>query len=1524
MAAVLEEGDSSFYCELCDKQYVRHQQYDNHINSHDHHHKQRLKELKQREFYRALACRTQRRRREERREERALRRLRKHEERRTGECAPGSGPMFRSTTVAVEPANQTRPQFVQNWGDVHNSSASLGTKPQNPLIQPFLPLDPALETRLLGDTPWAFDPMDSNSTATPAAEPRVLNETQMDYNDLTANNTISTKNSHFNKIPWAHNYSSHLITPDNIPTTATNTATNGSILNKTTAPDINRAACGPNVQSMRSRVRPVSFSLPKRSCVLLHQSAAVFIQAGRGSGSSGKQEGATAQERVKDLGEKVADQQLRSPVSADVDVAGAGRLDTGNQCSVDLKTAIQHSEAGANMSTERGTGGLPGTGARASLCNRNVVRIEGSVISGNGAQLSLRNNNGTGAQVGSESGTGAHLYLNSGTPGQISDSVSTVVAKDSVRRDSEADTHDDEITPTPESKDLLCPATNQPEKTTPGVLNETKESLILTHPKESNSSPSNAPKESTLLPPNRPKEPFCPVLSRDGSRVFLWPSEMVSYTKTSPSISFSINPLLYDFRAHNRAKEGGEEKKGGLEEGRERIKRSVIKQPGCQQRQEVMEGGREVKIDEREEEDEGGQAGNPMELVAHCGGGDAPPDRCGCRDESASKFVPVSAECRFAPTPGLQKPGGRRRGKRRGGVRRGMRKRGRRKRGEETDRKDTGRRIISSVSENQMLEGRGDERLRREGAEKEERREKAPLSNLAAHRLVGGREKRMRGEERGISADQTERERAGRNDEKRGELLSNLPVNRCNRCNQLCLQVNREARQHQSQQSASGWGRGLRKLLCRGAACNSVISPVPGSVTETPCCPAITPDPAQNDGETGEMHKNTQAGKQDGQRDEGQRNPRKTEIRAVQEKACNLVISGDSFPRREAPIRLVPAPRGEAACDPAISLVPAPFRGTAGGQRQTIPAGHGRAASGSTPRCSARQAEAQPRIGSARADTTLAGHAITKQVVSEGAAAANKRKTDSFEAGETPRKKRKRGRRQTRRVACALRQEGACVGLTPDLGVDEVLTKPKANKPGTLLDSCMCSPEENTDCHFLCRTKLSLCHKTNNSSEGTFSCNATDKPNNYSGCHDSKGDNSNASVSEGKRKCWTEKPFSDCHTPSNPDQCEEKCNRDEKHEDSTGDNHKLSRSETDKDEDRPPDHLDKLGSADRSDGPTCDTVDTPVDLFTCSAADDVHADHCQCENRQPHSESPSAHKDQTGDLCAQTAAQSSERSDGKTDDARHKCDHDQANIKSKVSEEGETKPQRHIRHESNHSDSIDSKSCSGIDQGHGDGCGDVDGGQRDCLNSNHVADCNRCADVVVVVDGNGAGVALVERGDAERERREEEERQAERKKLKEKRAEWEKEWVRRKEREDRERRKEVEFEHLYAEKRPRFSHALPAQCIPLHASLLLPPSSSSSFSFRHTIIQHLSLLPHPSHLPMHSYPHLLPSFSPLAPPPPPPPPPLHPSFYSSSPIPFLDASGPYPLATAFHPMQSHHPSLYPPPHPAVLPLQVLF
>eukprot|EP00062_Callorhinchus_milii_P020438 gi/632976090/ref/XP_007904600.1/ PREDICTED: G patch domain-containing protein 8-like [Callorhinchus milii] len=101
IAKALEDLKANFYCELCDKQYHKHQEFDNHINSYDHAHKQRLKELKQREFARNVASRS---RKDEKKQEKALRRLHQLAElRRASECsASGSGPMFKPTTVAVE------------------------------------------------------------------------------------------------------------------------------------------------------------------------------------------------------------------------------------------------------------------------------------------------------------------------------------------------------------------------------------------------------------------------------------------------------------------------------------------------------------------------------------------------------------------------------------------------------------------------------------------------------------------------------------------------------------------------------------------------------------------------------------------------------------------------------------------------------------------------------------------------------------------------------------------------------------------------------------------------------------------------------------------------------------------------------------------------------------------------------------------------------------------------------------------------------------------------------------------------------------------------------------------------------------------------------------------------------------------------------------------------------------------------------------------------------------------------------
>uniref|UniRef100_A0A7M4F407 Zinc finger protein 804B n=1 Tax=Crocodylus porosus TaxID=8502 RepID=A0A7M4F407_CROPO len=83
-AKALEDVKANFYCELCDKQYLKHQEFDNHINSYDHAHKQRLKDLKQREFARNVASKSWK---DEKKQEKALKRLHQLAElRKQSEC----------------------------------------------------------------------------------------------------------------------------------------------------------------------------------------------------------------------------------------------------------------------------------------------------------------------------------------------------------------------------------------------------------------------------------------------------------------------------------------------------------------------------------------------------------------------------------------------------------------------------------------------------------------------------------------------------------------------------------------------------------------------------------------------------------------------------------------------------------------------------------------------------------------------------------------------------------------------------------------------------------------------------------------------------------------------------------------------------------------------------------------------------------------------------------------------------------------------------------------------------------------------------------------------------------------------------------------------------------------------------------------------------------------------------------------------------------------------------------------------
>ncbi|KAM4705165.1 zinc finger protein 804B [Rhinophrynus dorsalis] len=94
IANALEDLKANFYCELCDKQYHKHQEFDNHINSYDHAHKQRLKELKQREFARNVASKSWK---DEKKQEKALKRLHQLAElRKQPDCVSDEGPIFKT------------------------------------------------------------------------------------------------------------------------------------------------------------------------------------------------------------------------------------------------------------------------------------------------------------------------------------------------------------------------------------------------------------------------------------------------------------------------------------------------------------------------------------------------------------------------------------------------------------------------------------------------------------------------------------------------------------------------------------------------------------------------------------------------------------------------------------------------------------------------------------------------------------------------------------------------------------------------------------------------------------------------------------------------------------------------------------------------------------------------------------------------------------------------------------------------------------------------------------------------------------------------------------------------------------------------------------------------------------------------------------------------------------------------------------------------------------------------------------
>ncbi|KAA0703340.1 Zinc finger protein 804B [Triplophysa tibetana] len=117
---------ANFYCELCDKQYHKHQEFDNHINSYDHAHKQRLKELKQREFARNVSSKSWK---DDRKQKRDLKRLHQLAQRKQSKSDDRKVPKIRST---IKDPDQVKTSF--------NGSCKFHTEPPAPSVQTTSPI----------------------------------------------------------------------------------------------------------------------------------------------------------------------------------------------------------------------------------------------------------------------------------------------------------------------------------------------------------------------------------------------------------------------------------------------------------------------------------------------------------------------------------------------------------------------------------------------------------------------------------------------------------------------------------------------------------------------------------------------------------------------------------------------------------------------------------------------------------------------------------------------------------------------------------------------------------------------------------------------------------------------------------------------------------------------------------------------------------------------------------------------------------------------------------------------------------------------------------------------------------------------------------------------------------------------------------------------------------------------------------------------------------------------------------------
>ncbi|NWH66383.1 Z804A protein, partial [Geococcyx californianus] len=401
---------------------------------------QRLKELKQREFARNVASKS---RKDERKQEKALQRLHRLAElRKETVCAPGSGPMFKSTTVTVQDRCNEIPQSA------------------------------AIES-----------------------------ESKQDFSCTLMQDAQNCK-----------------VIASDVSSTPGNACSNKADANK----------CGDQVQGHRVGF---SFAFPKKAPVKLESSAAVFYEY---NDESSMEHGFSRRSRF---------------------VPGTCNLQSPSAAEIVLCPEEKHNCFHPHVEKCIDTAEVPEAQETKELATEESSMLESPVLTpavSHSKQLMSSDMDGIDVSTAYLPDQMLPVVVDStqvlpldcsgdGLP--VNSTVMQKVVEDCLSLQDVAEEN---------YKDRISDSS-----TTETEIKKLGADLLVPSPSEEGSSEAPQSKPDTH---KRPCEPFFPVLSKYGTNILPWPSEMLIYTSTDPSISYSCNPLYFDFKS-SRASDSQEKPK---------------------------------------------------------------------------------------------------------------------------------------------------------------------------------------------------------------------------------------------------------------------------------------------------------------------------------------------------------------------------------------------------------------------------------------------------------------------------------------------------------------------------------------------------------------------------------------------------------------------------------------------------------------------------------------------------------------------------------------------------------------------------------------------------------------------------------------------------------------------------------------------------------------------------------------------------------------------------------------------------